>query len=68
LERPIGRKAEKEKQKTKEKTNLSVIVILNDMNEDKKKKLKILEEASKQDIEMFFLRKRNCALQKERFR
>jgi uncharacterized protein Veg len=44
LERPIGWKAEKEKRKTKEKMNPSVVVILNDMNEDKKKKIKLFEE------------------------
>jgi uncharacterized protein Veg len=48
LERPIGRKAEKEKCKTKEKTNPSVVAILNDMNGDKKKKIKLFEEAREQ--------------------
>jgi hypothetical protein len=46
LERPIGRKAEKNKRKNTEKRNPGVVVILNDINEDKNKKTKLLEEAS----------------------
>jgi hypothetical protein len=56
IERPIGRKAEKEKRKSIEKSNPSVIAILSDMNEDKKKKIKLFEEAHEQDKEMFILK------------
>lgn len=39
----------RETKKSKEKTNTGVIVIPNDMNEDKKKKTKLFEEAWEQD-------------------
>jgi hypothetical protein len=68
LERPIGRKAEKEKRKTKEKTNLSVVAILNDMNEDKKKKIKLFEEAREQDKEMLILKQEEVRLKQEELR
>lgn len=41
LERPIGRKAEKDKQRRKEKTKLDIVLILNEMKEDEKKKTKL---------------------------
>jgi hypothetical protein len=41
LERPIDRKAKKNKRKNTEKTNPGVVVILNDINEDKKKKTRL---------------------------
>jgi uncharacterized protein Veg len=68
LERPIGRKAEKEKRKTKEKTNPSVVAILNDMNEDKKKKIKLFEEAREQDKEMLILKQEEVRLKQEELR
>jgi hypothetical protein len=45
IERPISRKAKKDRRNRKEKSNPCVIAILNDMNEDKKKKIKLFEEA-----------------------
>ncbi|GLT53668.1 hypothetical protein SLA2020_269250 [Shorea laevis] len=68
LERPIGRKAEKEKRKSKDKTNPGVVVILNDMNEDKKKKMKMFEEAREQDKEMFTLKKEEVRLKQDELR
>jgi hypothetical protein len=65
LERPIGRKAEKNKRKTTEKTNPGVVVILNDINEDKKKKTKLFEEAREQDKEMFILKQEEVRLAQE---
>jgi len=62
IERPIGQKAEKEKRKSKEKSNPSVIEILSDINEDKKKKMKLLEEAREQDKEMFLLKQEEVRL------
>jgi formyltetrahydrofolate synthetase len=68
LERPIGWKAKKEKCKTKEKINLSVVVILNDMNEDKKKEIKLFEEVHEQNKEMFLLRQEEVRLKQEELR
>jgi hypothetical protein len=45
--------------------NPGVVVILNDMNEDKKKKIKLFEEAREQDKEMFLLKQEEMRL-KER--
>jgi len=56
IERPIGRKAKKEKRKSKENANPSVIAIISDMNEDKKKKIKMFEEAREQDKDMLLLK------------
>lgn len=64
LERPIGRKVEKNKRKTTEKTNPGV-VILNDINEDKKKKRKLFEEAREQDKDMFILKQEEVRLTQE---
>jgi hypothetical protein len=47
---------------------LSVVVILNDMNEDKKKKIKLFEEAREQDKEMFLLRQEEVCLKQEELR
>jgi hypothetical protein len=68
IERPIGRKAEKEKRKSKEKSNPSVIAILSDINEDKKKKMKLFEEAREQDKEMFLLKQEEVRLRDEELR
>jgi len=68
IERPIGWKAEKEKQKSKENVNPSVIAILSDMNEDKKKKIKIFEEACEQDKEMLLLKQEEVHLRDEEVR
>jgi len=68
VERPIGRKAEKEKRKSKEKSNPSVIAILSDMNEDKKKKIKLLEEAREQDKAMFILKQEEVRLKEDELR
>jgi len=68
IKRPIGRKAEKEKRKRKEKSNPSVIAILSDMNEDKKKKMKLFEEAREQDKEMFLLKQEEVHLREGELR
>jgi hypothetical protein len=65
LEQPIGRKAEKNKQKNTEKMNPGVVVILNDINEDKKKKTRLFEEAREQDKEMFLLKKEEVRLKQK---
>jgi hypothetical protein len=65
LERQIGRKAKKKNnQKSTEKTNPGV-VILNDINEDKKKKTRLIEEARELDKEMFLLKKEEVRLKQE---
>jgi hypothetical protein len=68
IERPIGRKAKKEKRKSKENANPSVIAIISDMNEDKKKKIKMFEEAREQDKEMLLLKQEEVRLRDEEVR
>ncbi|GLT69521.1 hypothetical protein SLA2020_416660 [Shorea laevis] len=68
LERPIGQKAEKNKRKTKEKTNPDVDVILNEMKEEKMKKIKLFEEARDLDKEMFLFKQEEVRLKREEVR
>ncbi|KAG2688586.1 hypothetical protein I3760_09G102900 [Carya illinoinensis] len=52
LERPIGRKVEKEKRKRKEMTNSDSLVVLNEMAEIRKSKLMLMQEAHDHDKQL----------------
>jgi hypothetical protein len=47
------------------KRNSGVVVILNDTNEDKKKKIKLFEEAREQDKEMFLFKQKEVRFKQE---
>jgi hypothetical protein len=47
------------------KRNSGVFVILNDTNEDKKKKIKLFEEAREQDKEMFLFKQKEVRFKQE---
>ncbi|XP_062151447.1 glutathione S-transferase T2-like [Alnus glutinosa] len=66
LERPISRKVEKDKRKRKERSNSDVIVILNEIKEDKKKKTKLFEEARDQEKEMLRLMQEDVRIKQEK--
>jgi len=69
IERPIGGKTENEKRKNREKLNPGVVIaILSDMNEDKKKKIKLFEEAREQHKDMFFLKQEEVRLREGKLR
>jgi hypothetical protein len=66
LDRPISRKVEKDKRKRKERSNSDVIVILNEIKEDKKKKTKLFEEARDQEKEMLRLMQEDVRIKQEK--
>jgi len=47
------------------KRDSGVVVILNDTNEDKKKKIKLFEEAREQDKEMFIFKQKEVRFKQE---
>jgi hypothetical protein len=47
---------------------IQVLLILSDMNEDKKKKIKMFEEAREQDKEMLLLKQEEVRLRDEEVR
>ncbi|KAG7970891.1 hypothetical protein I3843_07G108500 [Carya illinoinensis] len=65
LERPIGRKAEKEKRKRKEMTNSDSLVVLNEMAEIRKSKLVLMQEARDHDNKMLCLRQEEVSLKQD---
>ncbi|KAG6642299.1 hypothetical protein CIPAW_09G133100 [Carya illinoinensis] len=68
LERPIGRKAEKEKRKRKEMTNSDSLVVLNEMAEIRKSKLVLMQEARDHDNKMLCLRQEKVSLKQDELR
>lgn len=66
LEHPIGRKTKKDKRKRKEIIDSDVIVILNEITEDKKKKTKLFEEARDQEKEMLRLMQEDVRIKQEK--
>ncbi|KAF5468262.1 hypothetical protein F2P56_012428 [Juglans regia] len=62
LDRPIGRKAEKEKRKRKEMTESDSLVILNEMKEIRKSKIVLMQEARDHDNKMLCLRQEEVSL------
>ncbi|KAG2666020.1 hypothetical protein I3760_15G036100 [Carya illinoinensis] len=68
LERPIGRKAEKEKRKRKEMTNSDSLVVLNEMAEIRKSKLVLMQEARDHDNKMLCLRQEEVSLKQDELR
>ncbi|XP_042968972.1 uncharacterized protein LOC122301640 [Carya illinoinensis] len=65
LERPIGRKAEKEKRKRKEMTNSDSLVVLNEMTEIRKSKLVLIQKARDHDNKMLCLRQEEVSLKQD---
>ena len=66
LERPIGRKTKKDKRKRKGRMESDVIVILNEITEDKKKKTKLFEEARNQEKEVLRLMQEDLRIKREK--
>ncbi|KAF5464779.1 hypothetical protein F2P56_014831 [Juglans regia] len=62
LDRPIGRKVEKEKRKRKEMTESDSLVVLNEMKEIRKSKIVLMQEARDHDNKMLCLRQEEVSL------
>lgn len=68
VDQPIGCKAEKENRKRIKKMDLDNLMLLNEIKEDRKKKILLFEEARDHDKQMLCLRQEELRIQKDKLR